>query len=103
MSRKSEGEMLMKILMDEAGFTTVPEHKFCETRKWRFDFAILDKKIGIEIEGGTFSRGRHTRPLGFRNDCEKYNMATALGWRVYRFPTDWVQDMTAINFLKEHL
>jgi len=42
----------------------------------------------VEFEGGVFARGRHTRPMGFINDCEKYNAGTALGWRVFRFATN---------------
>ncbi len=60
------------------------EFKFSPSRKWRFDFAYPDLKIAIEIEGGVWARGRHTRPQGFIDDCEKYNAAVLLGWRVLR-------------------
>lgn len=70
-------------LMGELGF--VPEYKFHETRKWRFDFAHPQLRIAIEIEGGIWIRGRHTRAIGYRNDIEKYNSATIAGWRILRF------------------
>jgi very-short-patch-repair endonuclease len=60
------------------------EHQFTEDRKWRFDFAELRSKVAIEVEGGTWSGGRHTRGSGYSADCEKYNEATRLGWRVFR-------------------
>lgn len=60
------------------------EHKFCTDRKWRFDFAHPVTRVAIECEGGVFSGGRHTRPLGFIADCEKYNEAAHLGWLVFR-------------------
>jgi len=41
--------------------------------------------LAIEIEGGIWSRGRHTRGKGYHQDCEKYNEATILGWRILRF------------------
>lgn len=63
----------------------VAEYKFHPTRKWRFDFANVSEKIAIEIEGGIYSQGRHTRGSGFRNDTIKYNQATILGWRVLRY------------------
>ena len=28
----------------------------------------------IEVEGGIFMRGRHVRPMGFKNDIFKYNL-----------------------------
>lgn len=60
------------------------EHRFHPERRWRFDFAWPESKVAVECEGGTWIRGRHSRGQGYRNDCEKYNAATSLGWRVFR-------------------
>jgi hypothetical protein len=49
-------------------------------------------KTAVEVEGSTFSRSRHTSGVGFRRDCEKYNAATAAGWRVLRFTTEMLRD-----------
>jgi len=54
----------------------------------RVDFAGIDKKIAIEIEGGTWVFGRHSRGTGFTNDCNKYNWLTMRGWKVLRYTTD---------------
>jgi hypothetical protein len=64
----------------------VREYEFHPDRKWRFDFAWPDRKVAAECEGATWSRGRHTRGAGFQADCEKYNAAAVMGWRVLRFP-----------------
>ena len=37
------------------------QFKAIEGRKFRFDFCIPDSMVLIEIQGGTFSGGRHTR------------------------------------------
>jgi len=79
------------------------EHRFHPTRKWRFDRAWLDKKVAVEIEGGIWTRGRHVRPQGFLDDCEKYNAATLLGWQVFRFPTDMVTSGVAASITYEAL
>lgn len=63
----------------------VDEYQFFKGRKWRFDFAIPNKKIAIEIEGGVYTNGRHTRPKGYLGDMEKYNAATMCGWKLLRF------------------
>lgn len=62
----------------------VREFRFHPGRKWRFDFAIPEYKIALEVEGGVWTGGRHTSPKGFLGDIEKYNMATLMGWRVFR-------------------
>jgi len=73
--------------------TPVREFMFSPPRRWRFDFAYPDKKIAIECEGGIWSGGRHSRGSGFVKDCEKYNTAAKLGWRVFRYTTSNYNDI----------
>lgn len=61
------------------------ELRFDPVRRWRFDFAIPSHKVAIEIDGGVWTGGRHTRGQGFLDDCEKLNAAACAGWRVLRF------------------
>lgn len=79
----------------------IREFPFYVGRKFRFDFAWLDERIAVEIEGGTRANGRHNRHDGFERDCEKYNLAVLDGWRVLRFTGEMVRDGRAINFVKE--
>jgi very-short-patch-repair endonuclease len=62
------------------------EFVFHPTRKWRADFAHLESRTLIEIEGGIFMRGggRHSRGTGYANDAEKYLEAVLAGWTVLR-------------------
>jgi very-short-patch-repair endonuclease len=69
---------------------------------WRFDFAWPRRLIAVEIEGGG-ERGRHARHKGFLEDCRKYNAATKLGWRVYRFTGQQVQSAEAVKFIADVL
>lgn len=66
----------------------VPEYQFSADRKFRFDFAWISAKLALEIEGGIWTAGRHTRGSGFLKDMEKYNLALLQGWRVYRTTPD---------------
>ncbi len=59
------------------------DQRFSQDRQFRFDFSWPDVKVAVEIEGGEYSRGRHTRAAGYQADCEKYNLAADLGWAVY--------------------
>ncbi len=73
----------------------IREYQFHTGRKWRFDFAHVATKTAIEIEGGTWNGGRHTRGSGYSKDCEKYNEATKLGWCVMRFTSDAINMKSA--------
>jgi len=66
------------------------EHRFHPTRKWRFDRAYPKQKIAVEVEGGIWTKGRHSRGKGFSDDCTKYNNAMALGWSVFRVTTEHI-------------
>lgn len=79
------------------------EVQFCE-RKWRFDFAWPEKKIAVEVEGGTnFGMSRHSKGEGFEKDAAKYNRAAREGWIVLRYSTRMVTDGRAINEVLEVL
>ena len=61
------------------------EYRFAPPRRFRLDLAFVDQKVAVELEGGVYVQGRHTRGKGYEKDCEKYNLAQSLGWSVYRF------------------
>ena len=67
------------------------EVQFCDARRWRFDFAWPDRMLALEIDGGAWAHGRHTRGAGFIGDMEKINEAQILGWTVLRCTPDDVQ------------
>lgn len=71
-----------------AGVDVVREHRFCPSRRWRFDYAVPSLMVALEVEGGVWTGGRHTSPRGFLNDIEKYNAAALLGWTVVRTTPD---------------
>ena len=94
----SPGEEAFALHCRAHNLAPVREHRFCEGRKWAFDFAWPETKIAVEIEGGTaFGRSRHSKGQGFVNDCQKYNAAARLGWKVFRFTTEMVMAGEAID------
>lgn len=95
-------EILLEAQLYENKIIAVPEYRFDPDRKWRFDFAIPALKIGIECEGGIWlRRGRHTTPVGFTGDLEKYNAAALAGWTVLRFTRRMIEDGTALRVIQE--
>ncbi len=79
------------------------EYRFHETRRWRFDFAYPEQQLAVEVEGGTWAGGRHTRGSGYEKDCEKYNEAALRGWSVLRFTGSMIKSGKAVETLKEAL
>lgn len=81
----------------------VREHRFHPTRKWRLDLSWPEHLIAVEVDGGVWTQGRHTRGQGYINDCEKFLEAAIEGWTVVRVPTDWVDDGTAVALIERLL
>lgn len=73
------------------------EFKFCSTRRWKADFRITGTRILVEVEGGTWSGGRHVRPQGYAADCEKYSWAAVNGWIVLRYTSDQIYSGKAVS------
>ena len=67
------------------------EFRFHPLAGWRFDLAFPAPRVAVEVDGGTWTQGRHTRGAGHASDCEKRNAAQALGWVVLTFPADKVK------------
>ncbi|MCF0187926.1 MAG: hypothetical protein HUK04_00305 [Bacteroidaceae bacterium] len=79
----------------------IKEHTFHPERRWRFDYAIPTYRIAIEVEGGVWTGGRHTRPQGFLGDIEKYNTATLMGWRVVRCVPETLHTTAMLNLVRD--
>lgn len=79
----------------------IREYKAIPDRKFRFDFAWPDHKLLVEIHGGVYSQGRHTRGVGFTKDREKMRTAQKLGYTVYEYTTSDVTKGIAIDDIKE--
>jgi hypothetical protein len=79
------------------------EWKFDAKRRWRFDYAWPQQMIALEVEGGVWTGGRHTRGSGFVRDMEKYNRAAVLGWRLLRVTPDKLVSFGTFEMLREIL
>ncbi|MCI0656859.1 MAG: hypothetical protein L0170_07285 [Acidobacteria bacterium] len=96
--KRSPLERLLESQLSRLGIAFVPELEFAKPfRKWRFDFAFPEYHVAVEVHGGTWSGGRHTRGAGFEADCQKHNGAIMHGWLPLKFTARMVKDGTAIS------
>ena len=79
------------------------EFRFHDTRRWRFDFCFPKQKLALEVDGGTWTGGRHTRGMGYEDDCRKFAEAAILGWRVIRATGDQVRTGAALQWVERAL
>ena len=95
------------LLLCQAHGLEIPvcELAFHANRKWRFDYAWPFERLALEQEGGiNLARpGRHTRPRGFADDCQKYAEAVLGGWRVLRATPLQMRDGTALGWVERAL
>lgn len=97
-------EWEMALLLREAGLPEPErEHRFHATRRWRLDFAWPEALVALEVEGGTWTGGRHTTGVGFESDCEKYGEAALAGWLVIRANNHMVSDGRALALVRRAL
>lgn len=70
------------LLLHAAEYAPVAEYRFCASRRYRLDVAFVAEKLGVEIQGGGWIHGRHSRGAGMEQDAEKSALLAILGWRV---------------------
>lgn len=78
----------------------VREYRFAAPRRWRFDYCWPLEKLALEVDGGGWVNGRHSRGLGIEKDAEKLNAAVALGYRVLRATPKMLADGRALDAIK---
>ncbi len=91
----------------------VPEYKFHPLRNWRVDYAFPYVKLGVEIEGGLFGKGKECPVCGRRSvaghssierlkkDMEKYTTLALAGWSLLRFLPEEVENGHAANVIMD--
>ena len=81
----------------------IREYQAIKGRKFRFDFAWLEQRLLVEVNGGTYTKGAHSTGRGIARDYEKANLAVLQGWRVLSFDGKSVKDGTAVEVIRKAL
>lgn len=105
---KAQREKLELDLLQQIRAVGLPgpavQHRFCVSRRWRFDLSWgCPDMLAVEVDGGTWSGGRHTRGAGYAADCEKCAEAVLGGWRVIRVTGDHIKSGQALGWIERAL
>ena len=92
---KSGNQFFIPFLKSAGIPEPVTEHRFAPPRRWRMDYAWPDAKLALEVQGGIWTRGRHSRPAALLKEWEKLNTGAAMGWRfLFCQPSDLLKAET---------
>lgn len=98
---KSELEESLAEQLNEAGLT---EYK----RDYRFDapfsrrhldFVFPAEMVAIEVQGGTWAGGRHTRGAGYEKDRKKAMDAQLKGYLMLEVTSTMIKDGAALEYI----
>lgn len=101
----SDAEEALAFQLRVSGIRHEREVTFAKPRRWRFDFVAYGPSthVAVEVDGGSWSGGRHTTGAGFQADCDKLNEATLMGYRVLRVTPAMVDDGRALALIERAL
>ena len=119
-AKKASGDA--KLLQASLGpqYNVTCEVRFHKSRKWRIDLVVerdrddapdighigfdcTRQPLAIEIDGGLFVRGRHTRGAEMQKSMEKDYHAMLAGFRVLHVSTSMLKDGRARDWIVELL
>jgi very-short-patch-repair endonuclease len=101
-SSKLEAELLQQITLcrlpvPESQVPLIPGRKFAWDLVWRA------QRVCLEVQGGTWTRGAHSRGAGQARDAKKQALATLAGWRCLAVTTDQIRSGEAIRWIEQAL
>lgn len=106
-AKRAKSEKLERALYFHLKASGLPkpelQFRFHPTRAWRFDFAWPAALLAVEMDGGVWSQGRHSRGAGQIADMEKQAEAVLLGWRLLRVTGHHLQTGQAIEWVRRGL
>lgn len=77
----------------ERNFRIHPERRFAA------DFYLRAPALVVEVDGGGFVQGRHSRGQGIENDCEKSALIACLPARLMRVTPRQVRSGNAVQWI----
>ena len=100
----SELEMALVTRLERHGLPLgAGQYRFVPGRLYRFDRAWPEQFVAVEIQGGLWVHGAHSRGSGVERDCVKLSIAAALGWRVLPISKAMIESGQAVELIAQAL
>lgn len=97
-SPKSELEGILAMQLKAIGARFEPQHRPLPPRKWTLDFAMPERKLGIEVQGMV-----HRIKDRFKADIEKRAELNLAGWRVLEVDGESIRDGRALGWIERFI
>ena len=104
---KAESHLELLFMQQVEGYGLPPPirnyRKWWPGRAFELDFAWIEHRIGLEIQGAIWIKSKHTTGTGIMRDIDKSNAAIELGWRVVTAYDKLIISGVAALFIKRLL
>jgi hypothetical protein len=79
------------------------QYRFVDGRQYRWDRAWPAQMVAVEVQGGVWVNGAHSRGSGVQRDCMKLSLGAALGWRCLPVTPEMIEDGSAVELIRQAL
>lgn len=79
------------------------EYRLCQERRFRADFYFPTSQLVVEVDGGGWINGRHSRGNGMDSDAEKSAIIAKMPARLMRVTPKFVKNGHAVQWILEAL
>lgn len=90
-------------LLVALGYPPEREYLFWPGRRFRWDYAWPDAKLALDVQGGVYAGGHHSRGRGYEDDNVKANEAALMGWRILRATPGQIESGQALRWVQRAL
>lgn len=100
----SDLEMMLLTRLEHAGLPLgQTQYPVVVGRQFKFDRAWPNQRVAVEVQGGLWVAGAHSRGSGVERDCIKLSIAAAVGWRVLPISKAMIESGEAIALIRQAL
>lgn len=100
----SDLEMALLTRLEHAGLPLgETQYPVVVGRQFKFDRCWPSHRVAVEVQGGLWVAGAHSRGSGVERDCLKLSMAAAVGWRVLPISRAMIESGEAVRLIAEAL